>query len=249
MPPTSGELEAEMSVGVSGIKGEFRRPKPEEIAMIVKFFRKTRGIKQASLAESAGVVERTLERLEAGKSVGLETYRRVATALGLDGTAFTAERYISTAEEALERLERQSEELERSHTSVPVSRITDPRQILSLFGKHALLFEDSKIKVEHLEPAAEAKQLIVDWGDIAPELDELGKLKAAKEVLETLRRIEALGYVVKIGAAESYPASDHHGWNVGLVVVFPKPINAHDSLPNEVLLKNEMKMPWGNLGP
>jgi transcriptional regulator with XRE-family HTH domain len=235
-----------MSVGVSGIKGEFRRPKPEEIAMMVRFFRKARGIKQASLAATAGVVERTLERLEAGKPVGVETYRRVATALGLDGAAFTAERYISTAEEALERLERQSEELDRSHTRVPVSRVTDPRQILSLFGKHAFLFDDSKIKAEHLEPVSKAKQLIIDWGDIAPELDEPAKLKAAKEVLEALLRIETLGYVVKIGAVESYTASDHHGWNVGLVVAFPRPNNAHDSLPSEVLLKNEMKIPWGS---
>jgi transcriptional regulator with XRE-family HTH domain len=237
-----------MNTEVSGIKGEFRRPKPDEIAMVVKLFRKTRGIKQASLAASAGVVERTLERLEAGQSVGAETYRRVATALGLDGTAFTAERYISTIEEALERVERQSEELERSHTRVQVSRATDPRQILQLFGTHALLFDDSKLKVEHLESAAVAKQLIVDWGDIGPELDEPGKLKGAKEVLETLQRIEALGYVVKIGAVESYPASDNQGWSVGLVVAFPRPINAHDSLPSEVLLKNEMKIPWGNLG-
>src|SRR5580692_10759120 len=112
MAPTLGELESKMITEVSGIKGEFRRPKPDEIAMVVKLFRKMRGIKQASLAASAGVVERTLERLEAGQSVGAETYRRVATALGLDGTAFTAERYISTVEEALERVERQSEELE-----------------------------------------------------------------------------------------------------------------------------------------
>jgi hypothetical protein len=115
--------------------------------------------------------------------VGPETCRRVATALGLDGTAFTAERYISTPEEALQKLERQSEELERSHTRVPGSRVTDPRQILSLFGNHALLFEDSKIKVEHLEPATEAKQLIVDWGDIALELDELGKLKQPRKCM------------------------------------------------------------------
>ena len=234
-----------MTTEVSGIKGEFRRPKPEEIAIMVRFFRKARGIKQASLAASAGVVERTLERLEAGKSVGVQTLRRVAVALGLDGAAFTAERYIATAEEALERLERQSEELERSHTRVPVSRATDPRQILSLFGKHAYLFDDSKIKAEHLESVTEAKQLILDWGDIAPDLDEPGKLKGAREVLETLQRIEALGYVVKIGAVESYPASDHQGWNVGLLVVFPRPNSAHDSLPSEVLIKNEMKIPWG----
>jgi transcriptional regulator with XRE-family HTH domain len=235
-----------MNTGVSGIKGDFRRPKPDEIAMMVKLFRKARGIKQASLAASAGVVERTLERLEAGKSVGAETYRRVATALGLEGSAFTAERYISTVEEAIERVVRQSKELERSHTRIPVARVADPRQILQLFGNHALLFDDSKIKVEHLEPTAEAKQLIVDWGDIASELDEPGKLKAAKEVLETLQRIEALGYVVKIGAVESHQAPGRAGWRVGLVVVFPWPANAHESLPNEVLLKNEMKMPWGS---
>jgi transcriptional regulator with XRE-family HTH domain len=235
-----------MNTGVSGIKGEFRRPKPDEVAMTVRLFRKARGIKQANLAASAGVVERTLERLEAGKSVGDETYRRVATALGLDGTAFTAERYISTVEEAIERVVRQSEELERSYTRIPVSRVADPRQILQLFGNHALLFDDSNIKVEHLEPTAEAKQLISDWGDIASELDERGKLTAAKEVLETLQQIEALGYVVKIGAIESHPAPGRDGWNVGLVIVFPRPANAHESLPSEVLLKNEMKMPWGS---
>jgi len=87
-----------------------------------------------------------------------------------------------------------------------------------------------------------------DCGRNRPDLDELGNLKAAKEVHEAPRQIEALRYLVKIGTAESYPASDRQCWNVGLVVVFPNPINAHDSLPSEVLLKNEMKMPWGNLG-
>jgi len=234
-----------MTTEVSGIKGEYRRPNPGEIAMLVRMFRQARGMKQVVLAASADVAERTLERLEAGKPVSAETYRRVAVELGLDGGAFTDARYIATPEEAAERVVRQFAELEKTHVRVPVARATDPRQILRLLDPAALIFDDSQIKVEHLEPSTELKQLLLDWRDIASDLNEPGKLDAAKGVLDSIRLLESLGYVVNVGVADSYPAYGNSIWTMALVNVFPRPTKAHAALPNEVLLKSGLKMSLG----
>jgi transcriptional regulator with XRE-family HTH domain len=234
-----------MTNEISGIKGEYRRPNSGEIAMLVRMFRQARGIKQAALAAAADVAERTLERLEAGKSVSSETYRRVAIELGLDAGAFIDERYIATPHEAFERVERRLDELEKTHVRVPVAHATDLRQILRLLDPAALIFDDSQIKVEHLETSAELKQLLLDWRDIASDLDEPGKLKAARGVLEAIERLESLGYVVKVGVAESYPASGNSIWAMALAKVYPQPGSAREALPTEVLLKTGLKMSLG----
>jgi transcriptional regulator with XRE-family HTH domain len=232
-----------MSTEISGIKGEYRRPNPQEIAILVKMFRQARGIKQAALAASAGVSERTLERLEAGKSVAAGTYRLMALQLGLDEAAFTAARYIATPEEAAERVIRQIDELEKTHVRVAVSRATDPRQILRLLDPTALVFEDSQIRVEHLETAVELKQLLLDLRDIAPDVDEVGKLETAKGVLGNIKRLEALGgYVVKVGVADTYKGSGNMEWTIAVVIVFSRPVTASAVLPNEILLKKDLKI-------
>jgi len=231
-----------MSTEIFGIKGEYRRPNPGEIAMIVRMFRQARGIKQAALAAAAGVVGRTMERLEAGNAVSAETYRRVAVELGLDGGAFTDERYISSPEEAIERVERRLDEIERTHVRVPVTRAADPRQILELLTPAALMFDDSEIKAEHLEVSVELKQQLLDWRDIASDLDEPGKLNAAKETLDAIRRLETLGYVVKVGITESYPAFGGSTWTMALTKVFPQPASTREALPAEVLIKAGLKM-------
>jgi hypothetical protein len=126
-----------------------------------------------------------------------------------------------------------------------VARATDPRQILRLLEPAALIFDDSQIKVEHLEPSAELKQQLLDWRNIASDLDEPGKLDVAKDVLESIQRLESLGYVVKTGVADSYPAYGNSTWTMALVNVFPRPTKAHAALPNEVLLKTGLKMSLG----
>ena len=87
------------------------------------------------------------------------------------------------------------------------------------------------------EQAAETKQRSLDYLDVAQDLDEPAKLKAAKEVLEDLQRIEALGYRVKIGVVDCYPAYGKNNRGLGVVIVFPRSATAHDTLTNEVLLK------------
>jgi len=54
-----------------------------EIADLVKDRRRTEGMKQVTLARRAGVTERTIQRLESGAKVEMETLRRVGKALGL----------------------------------------------------------------------------------------------------------------------------------------------------------------------
>ncbi len=47
-----------MNTDIPGIKGEYRRPNPGEIAILVKMFRQARGIKQAATFCSAFIGRR-----------------------------------------------------------------------------------------------------------------------------------------------------------------------------------------------
>ena len=53
-----------MKDNVQGIKGEYREPTPKQIGGFVRSCRKVLDTKRQSLADQAGVSEKTLERLE-----------------------------------------------------------------------------------------------------------------------------------------------------------------------------------------
>jgi len=61
---------------------------PSEIATAVRSHREFAGMKQVTLAQLAGVTERTIQRLESGQRMDDQTLRDVAVALGLAGQSF-----------------------------------------------------------------------------------------------------------------------------------------------------------------
>jgi transcriptional regulator with XRE-family HTH domain len=230
----------QMATVVSGINGEYRQLTLAEIALMVKALRKLRGFKQSALAAQACVVERTLERLETGKSVSAQTYERVAAALQLDPALFTSEIFVPNPAGAVAWHAKQAEERDRTHVKVSVLSVGDPRQIRELFGRHSLWFDDSRVKPEHLARVAKAHELLADYCDIASELPETDKLRAAREVLGEIREIEALGYCVKIGCIEDYKMCGLSDWSMGIVVIFPRSKNSGQAAPDEVYVRREM---------
>ena len=62
----------------------------QEIGQRLARLRLARNVTQATLAEKAGIGERTLRRLEAGEPSTLDTFLRVATALDLEDSILSA---------------------------------------------------------------------------------------------------------------------------------------------------------------
>jgi transcriptional regulator with XRE-family HTH domain len=230
-----------MADKVEGIRGEYRKLTPLEIGMIVKLFRHGRDIKRAVLAADSSVSEKTLERVEAGQVVSEDSYRRIARAMGLKEDAFVKEEYVPTPEEALEQQEREQAEFAANHTKVAVAPLTDPRQLLALFGCHSNITNDRLVAAEDLELTTEFKEAFRDWSDIAAELPDTERLKAAGSLLDQAHTIERAGYAVYVGETDRYRIGSSRT-RMSVVVFFPKPTGSRQELPNEIWLPKRMDM-------
>lgn len=230
-----------MSENVEGIRGAYRRLTPAEVGMVVRLYRHSHEIKRTALAAMAHISDKTLERLEAGVSVREDSYRRVAVAIRLREDAFIKEEYIPTPEEYLEQQERQQDELRKTHTKVDVAPLTDPRQLLALFGAHSSIADDHKVAAKDLELVAAFKENFRDWSDIAAELPETARLDAAQSLLEEARTIERAGYTVSVGTTNRYAIGGVRV-NMCVLVFFPKPPGLRESPPDEVWLPKKMAM-------
>jgi transcriptional regulator with XRE-family HTH domain len=230
-----------MSENVEGIRGVYRRLTPVEVGMIVRLYRHTHEMKRAALAAQAHVSDKTLERLESGVPVRADSYRRVAAALGLEEDTFVKDEYIPTPDEYLEKQEREQANFHNSHTKVSVAPLTDPRQLLAMFGSHSSIADDHKVAVEDLELVASFKENFRDWSDIASELAETARLEAAKSLLEEARIIDRVGYVVSVGMTDRYSISGAKV-NMSILVFFPRPTRSGERLPDEVWLPKKMGM-------
>jgi transcriptional regulator with XRE-family HTH domain len=102
--------------------GERRRLAPAEIGNFVLETRTARKIKRQSLARDSNLSEKTIERVESGEGVAHESYRRIASALGVPKDLFTSEMYVPTAEEAVEMLIKAHDEFLCAHVRVEVAQ-------------------------------------------------------------------------------------------------------------------------------
>lgn len=230
-----------MDDNVAGIRGEYRKPTPVEIGILVRALRDQRGIKRAALAADAHVSEKTLERIEDGVAVRDDTYRRIAQALGLDGKAFITAAYIPTIEELTEKFQREQQELRQTHNSVVVKPLSDPRQLLHLFQSEAMVADDRHVAAEHLDVVAAFKDNLRDWSDIAAEIPETARLDAARQLLADARAIERSGYEIRVGMTERYGMKGTQ-LKMGVVAFFPTGPTAAQPPPAEVWLPKKMPM-------
>lgn len=221
-----------MSDNIEGIRGEFRKPTPREIGLMVRLIREQRGIKRASLAIDASVSKKSIERVENGEVVNAHTYKKIAKALGLDGAAFTTAFYVPTDEELIETTKRDREEFLKTHNTVAVERLTDPRQLLRLFQTDALIVDEQSVDVKDLDVIAAFKENLQDWSDIAGDIPVTGRLDGARNLLNQVRTIEARGYQVRVGVTDKYKMGDTR---MEMAVVSFLPTSASE-MPSEVWL-------------
>ncbi len=193
-----------MNQKVEGIKGEYRELTPKEIGDFVRLCRGLRGVKRLSLAQKAGISEKSLERLESGVRVSKEVYQRVAVALDQGEDAFIGARHIRTTEEAALAVADTLEVWDDKHVKIEACSFSDERdmrRVLECWG--ALAFDESQLKTDALDAAASFKQDLSDWKDIFGDIDEPGRLNAQRALLEEVRTIEGLGYVARFGTYEA----------------------------------------------
>jgi transcriptional regulator with XRE-family HTH domain len=242
-----------MSDNVYGINGEYRRLTPREIGLFIRDCRERMGLKRLALALEVGMSEKTLERAESGEGVSEESCRRIAVALGLKADAFTCEMFVpsaTTAEEFRQNELRLQQELERTHFVTSVHELRSARDVLALFGTQAFLGDGSNVADEHLQQFTALKVSMAEWNDIALDIPETESLAASEVVLQDIRALEALGYVLKGSVVERYVTGGPFQagralWRCSLVVAFKKPKGTKDTTPSQAWLPKEMLMDFG----
>lgn len=242
-----------MSDNVYGINGEFRRLTPHEIGLFIRDCRERMGLKRLALAAEVGMSEKTLERAESGEGVREDSCRRIAVALGLKPDAFTREMFIpsaTTAEEFRQNELRMRQELERTHFVTSVHELRSARDVLGLFGTQAFLGDGSNVADEHLQQFTALKVSMSEWNDLALDIPETESFAAAEVVLQDIRALEVLGYVLKGSVVERYVTcgpfrTSQALWRCSLVVAFKKPKGTKDTTPSEAWLPKEMLTDFG----
>jgi transcriptional regulator with XRE-family HTH domain len=230
-----------MTDNVAGVHGQYRRFTAVEVGGLIRLLRDQQGLKRAALAASANVSEKTVERAEAGKGISEECCRRIARVLGMREDALTEPLYIPTPEEAARVEEQRLEDLKRTHSSQPIQRVTGVREVLSLFGQSALIADDSHVEESHLDAFAQFQQLLTDWGDVASEIPAPDKIRAAQQVLESIRDLEALGYMVKCAVTHQYRTRGGGSFPCAVVVAYPTSAR-HPPPPDTVWLPKKFSI-------
>ena len=204
------------------------------IATNIRQLRAHRAWTQEHLAEAAGLTARTVQRAEKGQSLTPETLTAIAGAfdvsvddLRVDAAAVIAA-HIGVSKEELtdERvqawLDQQRKELTAKYHMVPMTRIEAPSAFDALSGTFGLRMQIVSGTEEAHDVAAELRQALEDYVDLADDVGPLGLRDMAKDALEIVRRLERLGCAVSIGRFDEplrFKDGSRDTWPVGCIVV------------------------------
>lgn len=193
--------------------GEFRCLSPEEISFAVRSRRELLGMKQLTLAQIAGITERTVQRIEGGQKADGQTLMAVAGALGFASHAFIGPRMIRTPEEAIAKV---SNFFERWQF-VEAPLVTDWRDIQSLMLAHALVIDDSELDGDTAERVTELRDSLEGSLDFADLLSARDRMEYAKATFDILRPLQEAGIVARFAVAEM-----KNGMKAGALILLSK---------------------------
>jgi transcriptional regulator with XRE-family HTH domain len=165
---------------------------PEILGFWTRCLRTAQNLSQEALAATSGLDTRTIQRIEAGKSVSIGTRRSLARGLGYDDlNVFDDPQFITTFMDAIRNVQSQRTENFRKqhpdHTAVAVSRITTSVALIRLANSsNAFLFHcDDDVSPEVRRHAAYMFDFLRDLMDISDEISFTDKL-AYNEALGTM---------------------------------------------------------------
>lgn len=168
---------------------------PDEVGLLVRTFRDFRQWSQATLAEIAGLTERTVQRVEAGEPSSVDTRRALAVALQYeDPDAFNKPHAIPTEEET----RKAKEAFEREHLILDAVEVTSGRQLAGLY--EWTMMDMSYPAEEMPEPVQQEFAILLDYlrdyRDAADEYSEVQKLDVHADLQKHLDAITSAGFVV-----------------------------------------------------
>lgn len=180
--------------------GTYRKLTATEIGQVVASCRKEQGMKQITLADRAGVNEKTIQRLENGTVVGVATLEAVALALGFPEDSFTKIHFVPD----VEALKRESEEFWKSHQVIDAHEVKSWRDFLGMVDAHASSASGPEVDDDTMELLLEFNQAFIDTIDVCSLSDEAradGSLY--KDLMARVATIENRGYVCKHGVSRT----------------------------------------------
>ena len=211
-------------------QGEYRCLTTSEIARAVKSFRELAGIKQLTLAQLAGVTERTIQRLEEGTKVSDDTLRQLAVVLGFEPNAFVGPRHVASSEDAAQKILRWFEAFQ----IVDAPQVEDWRAFEMLMLCDCLRIMDSEHYGDAAMLSATLKDSLGDCMWVAPGATASERLEWAQAMVNTLDQIREHGVCARFAIGAT---TDHMKLGALMLVPIRHPLARADRavMPRDVM--------------
>jgi len=168
-------------------------------AVLAKNVRSVRELKhwtQQHLADTAGILLRTVQRVEKGDGASIETLGALSNAFDL-----SIEVLQTDLSAVAEEMQRAHEELQKTHDFVPVAPVTCSAQLEIIGGSEASLMQCATEDNAALDAFAELKSNLADMIDIWDNADPTHHRNWTKSAFEQVEELNKLGFVVCVGKA------------------------------------------------
>ena len=185
----------------------------EVIAINIRICREKRAWTQEHLAAAACTSARTIQRAEGGRGMTAETLTAIAGALDVsvddlrrdvvaELAAEVGVRREDLTPDAIERhTHAREEQFHKEHMVVPVARVMNLDDIARLDNAHGVQFAVLELEESIRDTAAELEQQLIDYVDVARDLEPLDRHRERKRALELVQKLEGLGCRVAIGSS------------------------------------------------
>jgi DNA-binding XRE family transcriptional regulator len=221
---------------------ETRTPTPAELATFIKAMHDMSKWTQATLAEIAGLTERTVQRVENGEPSSLDTRRALARAFGCkDLDIFDKPWPLPN----VEKLKTYSAELDKT-VLIPITRIRDGRTIRTITeGAFGSLSEElGEVPDEAREAFASLVDSLRDYNDVRDLYSMSQRLEVDRQLDDQLKIIGDAGAAVgaglrtaKIRLTSDMPNREPMDWtNVFFILA------SRDALPAKAHIPKSFKL-------
>lgn len=187
---------------------EFRCPSKEELSMMVRLLRTSKGWTQETLAELAGVSSRTIQRLEDGQGGSADTLRAVARAVEAEDLDFLIRPQQVLTDAGLKR--RQAD-FERDYMQLDATPAQTGNAVEAFMTDLTMLccvghdIEDPATQ----DTAASLFDFLRDYLDIKAELTYQDRLSMARSLDELVATLRADGWTPMVAHRRTKLMNDH----------------------------------------
>lgn len=215
---------------------EFRLLTLAELAEFIKTMRNERKWSQATLAEIAGIKERTVQRVESGEPSNFDTRRALARAFEYEDLDVFNKPFPN-----IERLKAYLAELEKTTVVVPITRIEDARALRTMWERAggSAAEELGELSTDAREAFASIVDYLRDYNDIRKDYSMTQRLEVDRDIDELLKMIADEGAVVGAGLRVKSDAPNCEPRDLTYILAVLAPKNA---LPSNVYRPKAVKL-------